>query len=242
MFSNVDAAFNRFAAIVLAFTLIFTYMVMERTSLAAELYDANISMAEQVDRAEEELDECKKLLDIEIGKNAQLSEAIAELENEIDIFKQEHNDCRKPVSYSTNNVLLPSNATEEDLEAGLLYGLKDYAGYFVEAEEEYGINAIFLASVAALESGWCRTDLAINNNNLFGYKNHNGEGFRVFPSKEASIRVVSSHLKTNYLTKGGKYYHGLSVYDVNVDYCEQSDWASKVDSIAKGIVNRINNT
>lgn len=242
MISNTDTTFNRFAAIVLVFTLIFTCILMQRTNLAADLYEANAQMADRVNRAEENLKETTKLLDIELDKNAQLSDTITELENEMDIFKQEHENCRKPVIYSGNNVLLPSNVDEADLYNGLLYDLKDYAPYFVAAEKEYGINAIFLASVAALESGWCRTDVAVNNNNLFGYKNRNGDGFHVFSSKEESIRVVSAHLKNNYLTEGGKYYNGLSVWDINTEYCEQSDWATKVNSVAKGIVSRINNT
>lgn len=211
----------------------------------------------------EELTEYQSLLDTEIDKTAQLSGTIDDLhtklsdiekelaavkeektavENEKAEFEEQHKDCRPPIGYSQDNVLTPSNVTEEELKVGLLHDLKRYAGCFVEMEEKYGINAIFLSSVAALESGWCRTDLAVKNNNLFGYKNASGNGFRYFSSKEESINTVAKHLKNNYLTEGGEHYNGLSVADINIKYCEQSDWCNKVGSIANGIIERIMNT
>ena len=204
----------------------------------------------------EELAEYQSLLDTEIDKNAELTDTIdalksqlSDIEDELHILEQEkntfeeaHKDCRPPIGYSQDNVLTPSNITAEELSSGLLYDLKRYAGCFVEMEKEYGVNAIFLASVAALESGWCRTDIAVNNNNLFGYKNPSGNGFRYFSSKEDSIVTVAKHLKTNYLTEGAPYYNGLSIKGINVKYCEQKDWYKKIDMIAAGIIDRITNT
>lgn len=211
----------------------------------------------------EELTENQSLLNTEIDKNAQLSATITELEtklsdisdelaatqdklteteNEKTAFEEQHKDCRPPIGYSKNNVLTASYVTGDELAKGLQGDLKPYADCFVEMEEKYGINAIFLSSVAALESGWCTTNNALNKNNLFGFKNSNGDGFRTFSSKEDSIRTVAKFLKNSYLTKGGAYYNGLSVEAINIKYCEQMDWAGKVDKIANGIVNRINNT
>lgn len=174
-----------------------------------------------------------------VERNAELQDALTGLQSDLEALKEEHKGCRPPVVYSSENVLTPSYVTVEELYSGLLYGLKDYAGYFVDAEQKYGINAIFLASVAALESGWCRTEIALNNNNLFGYKNSTGDGFRKFSTKAESIYVVAKHLKDNYLTEGGTYYNGLSVEDVNIKYCEQKWWASEINAVAKGIVERI---
>ena len=43
----------------------------------------------------------------------------------------------------------------------------DNCDYFYYAEEEYGLNGIFLASVAIHESGWGTSSIALNKNNLF---------------------------------------------------------------------------
>ena len=257
MVNAYNEAFNRF----IAFTLIFALVLVFFMGHMAIMYDDNTYMQNKlkqleviIDRAEKEIEDYEKelseyqnLLDNESDINDQLSATITELrdklaavESELASLEEEHKNCRKPIIYSFDNVLIPSNVTGDELASGLLYGLKDYAKFFVQAEEKYGINAIFLASVAALESGWCRSEIAISNNNLFGYKDSNSSnGFRVFASKEESIDVVARNLKINQLTEGGVYYNGLSVSGVNVKYCEGSSWSTKVDSIANGIIDRI---
>ena len=60
----------------------------------------------------------------------------------------------------------PCGLSTEELEAVLKYDLKPYAQEFLYAEEDYGINACFLASIAALESGWGRYQF--KENNIFG--------------------------------------------------------------------------
>ncbi|NCB02966.1 MAG: hypothetical protein EOM67_12475, partial [Spirochaetia bacterium] len=82
-------------------------------------------------------------------------------------------------------VLVPSNLTADELRKGLLYELKEYAEEFIQAEKETGINAVFLSSVAALESGWGRSDVSVKRNNLFGWTA--SSGYKVFDSKEECI-------------------------------------------------------
>jgi beta-N-acetylglucosaminidase len=248
---------------------IFAWLLVACIIQVVGVYNHTTDMKNQLAQSEavidgyvEELTENQSLLDTEIDKNAQLSATITELqtqlsdienelaatqdkltqtENEKTAFEEQHTDCRPPISYTSDNVLTASYVTGDELAAGLQGALKPYAWCFVEMEKEYGINAIFLSSVAALESGWCTTDNAIYKNNLFGFKNSSGDGFRTFPSKEDGIRTVAKFLKNNYLTEGGIYYNGLSVAGVNIKYCEQMDWAGKVDKIADGIINRIEN-
>lgn len=250
---------ERFATKVFIFSWVIVFCIWHVVCASvrtASMQDQLKAQEQTIAGYKEELTEYQSLLDTEIDKNSELTDTIdalksqlSDIENELHILEQEknafeeaHKDCRPPIGYSKDNVLTPSNVTAEELSSGLLYGLKHYAGYFVEMEKEYGINAIFLASVAALESGWCRTDIAVNNNNLFGYKNPSGNGFRYFSSKEESITTVAKHLKTNYLTEGAPYYNGLSVADINIKYCEQNTWTGKVNQIANGIIKRILNT
>lgn len=95
-------------------------------------------------------------------------------------------------------VLIPSSLTAEELEKGLRYDLVDYANTFIQAEQETGINAVFLASVSALESGWGRSDVANEYNNLFGWSSNNG--YKHFESKEECILFVAHKIKELYLT------------------------------------------
>lgn len=256
---------ERFAISAFIFSWVMVFCIWQGVcayNKTADLQNRINEAGATIESYEEELTEYHNLLNTEIDKNAQLSATITELqtqlsdisdelattkdqltqtENEKAAFEEAHKDCRPPVGYSKDNVLTASHVTGDELAEGLQGALKHYAWCFVEMEEEYGINAIFLSSVAALESGWCTTNNALNKNNLFGFKNSSGDGFRTFSSKEDGIRTVAKFLKNNYLTEGGPYYNGLSVGAINIKYCEQMDWAGKIDKIANGIINRIKN-
>ena len=239
---------ERLLAIVLIFLFLMTFYIDALAGMRdkAVLTQSRLDSAEKtIESYEKELEKYDIRLDTEVDKNVQLSATITELqdklttmENEMNAFTKEHENCRPPIGYSYDNVLEPSNVTAEELSAGLLYELKNFADCFIKAEGTYGVNAIFLASVAALESGWGRSQVAINNNNLFGYTSPSG-GYRVFESVEECIDTVARHLKRNYLTEGGSFYNGVSVGAINIMYCAQRTWAEKVNSIAIRVVERI---
>ena len=134
-------------------------------------------------------------------------------------------------------VLVPSNLTADELRKGLLYELKDYAEEFIQAEKETGINAVFLSSVAALESGWGRSDVATKRNNLFGWTA--SSGYKVFDSKEECISFVAERIKTLYLSPDGKYFNGYEVHDINIKYNGSQHWEDSVTQIMDNIMNRI---
>ena len=252
--TNTTKSTKRWLAAIIILTLIFgsvtgclIYDLVKMRDIAKEISESNALY-------EEELNTYHNLLNIEIDKNSKLTDENVELKDKVSFledetltleialeeFKSQHSNCRPPIIYSYDNVLIPSNVTAEELVKGLRYNLRSCAQYFVEAEKQYGINAIFLASIAAHESGWGRSSLAINKNNLFGYKQAGGGGtFREFSSLEECILYVAQVLKNSYLTEGGKYYNGTSVADVNVKYCSGTDWAPQIDSIANSIVNKI---
>ncbi len=131
-----------------------------------------------------------------------------------------------PVSafgYAKMDLTTPSGLTAEELAAGLRKELPKYAESFIEAEEKYGVNAIFLAAVAALESGWGRH--CFRENNIFGWSGKD------FESKEECIDFVASCLAKNYLSEEGKYYHGKTVSGVNTCYNGSDFWENKIPQI-----------
>lgn len=134
-------------------------------------------------------------------------------------------------------LLTPCGLTATEFEAGLLGALKPYAGCFITAERETGVNAIFLASVAALESGWNTSEVAKERNNLFGWTSKSG--YRAFESKEDCIAFVAERVKRNYLSPGGCYFEGYTVEAVNLHYNGAPEWERLINQIMKDIQARI---
>lgn len=138
-------------------------------------------------------------------------------------------------------LLTPSNLTPDELESGLLYNLKDYSECFIQAEEETGVNAIFLSAVAALESGWARSNISNEKNNLFGWTSYS-KGYATFNSKEECIIHVAKKIKELYLSEDGAYFNGYEVSDVNVYYNGSQFWEDNVTLIMSQIQSRIQYT
>lgn len=46
--------------------------------------------------------------------------------------------------------------------------MKDTGEIFAESQNKYGVNALAAASIAANESGWGKSSISQNKNNLFG--------------------------------------------------------------------------
>ena len=125
--------------------------------------------------------------------------------------------------------------TAEALEKGLLYDLKPYATDFIQAQETYHIDAVFLAAVAAEESGYGR--YTFRKNNIFGY------GTKDFDSVPQCIDYVASKLRDNYLTPDGIYYEGCGVAEIAIHYNNGSEtWIENVTQIMYDITSRIERT
>lgn len=100
----------------------------------------------------------------------------------------------------------------------------------MEAESTYGVDASFLAAVAALESGWGESTLAREKNNLFGWRG--ADGYMAFDSPEDCIDHVAEYLAEEYLDPDGLYYNGLSVEDVAKHYCGGDEtWVKTIKEI-----------
>lgn len=135
--------------------------------------------------------------------------------------------------FNTQNLNIPSGLTASELEKGLLKSLKPLASEFIKAEKKYGVNAVFLASVSALESGWGEKGWSYKNN-IFGYGNS-----MAFSSKSACIDYVASAIRRNYLNRSGIYHKGLSVAGVNYYYNGSDFWRDTVTDIMYEISARI---
>ena len=123
----------------------------------------------------------------------------------------------------------PCGMSTEKLESVLKGELKQYAQEFIWAEEDYGINACFLASIAALESGW--GEHQFRPNNVFGF------GRMKFESVPKCIDYVSWYLRKHYLNESGKYYRGGTIADIGKIWCpDGGQWVRLVTGIYGGMI------
>ena len=115
----------------------------------------------------------------------------------------------------------PSGVTASDLKLVTSSGLVGLEDSFVKAEEKYGVNCVFLMSIASLESA--KGTMMFRPNNMFGY------GKSGFSSKSEGINVVASGLSSSYLNPGASLYGGSpTVQGVNKRYASNPDWYAKV--------------
>ena len=117
--------------------------------------------------------------------------------------------------------------TAKDLKMITRKGLVGCEEAFVKAEETYGVNSIFLISIASLESAY--GTMMFRPNNMFGY------GRTGFSSKEECIMTVAKGLGTRYLPPGGSLYGGSpTLKGVNKRYAANPQWYYKVGKYMQG--------
>lgn len=162
-------------------------------------------------------------------------EEVVEIKEEV---KKEVKDVKTP-HFNPNNLLEKSNLTRDDAYR-MLKGskLQSVSSHYIYAEETYGVNAIFLMGLTSLESGHGTSNIAINNNNIGGVRKGSGE-YSSFSSWEGCISYIANLISKYYLKDDATYFSGRSIWDVNENYCENSDWADKIVSISKGLMSNL---
>ena len=160
-----------------------------------------------------------------VSKELELISASVTILTDALIEKTEDNLRNKIPDYSLDalvslDLTKPSGITAEELEKVTRYGLKGLGDEFIKAEEDYHINAVFLMSIAILESGWGRN--MFRPNNMFGFYGHD------FSSKAECVDVVASKIAKNYLTDGGAFHYGNTVKDINRKYATNPEWHIKI--------------
>lgn len=192
--------------------------------LTAELEQQNELAAQHIERLETLLEQQSELLarmegasrDVMLTLNGQVSRGA---------FRRPD---RTPVRF-------PSGLTAEEL-AQRLNGtaLALVASDFIQAEADTGVNALFLAALAAHESSWGTSDLARTKQNLFGFTAYDAapdESAASFASWSACIAYVARYLADEYLTPGGAYYDGGTLASIGSLYASDPLWASQILTI-----------
>lgn len=158
-------------------------------------------------------------------------------------------DVGKPSGFSLEQFRKVFSGNPKD-ENGIFESNCDY---FYYAEQEYGINGIFLASLAIHESGWGTSKIALNKNNLFGYAAYDGSAYssaKQFDTYSEGVDLVARVLIKYYLNSSGtsiyggdvadgRYYSGPTMKDVNRRYASDPNWANCIYSIMKNLYNNL---
>ena len=99
-------------------------------------------------------------------------------------------------------------------------GLAGLGQAFLDAENEYGLNALFILAHGAVESAWGTSFLATSRNALFGLNAYdtNPEAATGYATKADSVSGYASFLNSYYLHSGDKYYAGPTIGDIFVHY------------------------
>lgn len=188
------------------------------------------------------------ILPNEIQKNINetVENTVEEIQEEIIQTEEQSTEEQKQVSNLNisfdMNLLTKSNITIEELQKGFantnMQGLEQY---FINAENETGINAIYLAGLATHESGWNTSNFARERNNLFGWQSYdsNLNATKRFASKEESIMTVARALKKMYLSENGCYFNGYTISGISKRYASDKQHNQKVFKNMQKIVDKI---
>ena len=157
--------------------------------------------------------------------------------------KASENKTTKNLTLSVNSDLrVASNVTPEEIDL-MLEGTKlnGLGSAFVEAEQKYGVNALYMMGLACLESGFGNSAFAQKRNNLYGWNavDSSPNNASSFSSKKEATLYVASKLQSNYLTEGGAYFEGYSPRAVDVHYCTDKAHADKIVNIVNSLVQKL---
>ncbi len=111
--------------------------------------------------------------------------------------------------------------------------------FFVNAQETYGVNALFAFCMGLLESGWGRSSIAINKNNLFGWNAVDSNPSGSADQYDNIESAVTQHMAVNlrgYLDINDARFFGSHLGNkgsgFNVKYASDPYWGLKIAALA----------
>ena len=142
---------------------------------------------------------------------------------------------RSATSYSADTLSAMINSKAG---AGSLMANKGSA--FIDSQNTYGVNALLMTGVAANESAWGKSSIALSKNNLFGLNaidSSPGTSANTFASAEACINdFANGWMSRGYLyPKDGRYnggFLGNKASGINVKYASDPYWGEKAANVA----------
>lgn len=122
--------------------------------------------------------------------------------------------------------------TLEQVDAYLsLTPLQGLGKDLIRVAEENGVNPIYILAHSIHETGWGRSAIFSEKNNLFGFgacdKNPRVNAVR-FSSPVECLEKVVKFIAREYLTPGGKFYANPNLMGLNRHYATDKSWCYKI--------------
>ena len=145
------------------------------------------------------------------------------------------------------NLREPSNYSAAELDK--LYSMMNLqdsplagkGATFKEAEERYGVNALYLMAHSALESAWGRSQIARDKNNFFGIAAYDTSPYlsaKSFDNVDKGILGAAKWIRQNYYDQG-RTHLGNKASGMNVLYASDPYWGEKIASIMMTINSKL---
>ena len=145
------------------------------------------------------------------------------------------------------NLREPSNYSAAELDK--LYSMMNLqnsplagkGSTFKEAEERYGVNALYLMAHSALESAWGRSQIARDKNNFFGIAAYDTSPYlsaKSFDNVDKGILGAAKWIRENYIDYGRDHL-GNKATGMNVRYASDPYWGEKIASIMMTINSKL---
>lgn len=176
--------------------------VTSRHSIARNRQNGNIELTKMLKEEKVEEQQYTKIEDITISKEMDLSITTG-------ISKEDFKLLISNVKYDTSKFFY------------------DNSDYIYDLCQEYQINEIFFCGLISAESGW---NIAVNHRRTCNYISlMTSKGLIQYNSVEEGLTAAAKALHNNYLTEGGRFYHGKTLYGVKTKFCPASStWVDLV--------------
>ncbi|MDQ0188589.1 glucosaminidase domain-containing protein [Alicyclobacillus cycloheptanicus] len=113
--------------------------------------------------------------------------------------------------------------------------LQGLGATIIEAQQTYSVDANYLVSHAVEESTWGTSQIALNNNDLYGYgatDQSNGAAAGMFPSEAYAILFQAFEVRNNYLTPDASNWGGAPTLNgMHKNYASDPNWATNIENV-----------
>lgn len=178
-----------------------------------------------------------------INKNNKKSKELVKKNEKIIQLEEKIKDFEfKSVNFDPNDVTKLTNVKPRQLEILFksnstyknLIGLEKA---FVDAEKQYGVNAMFLLGIVSQESGFASSRRAVEENNLTGYAIYQNNSRKAFNSQYESVMATARLLKDNYIGERNI----KDIKSINEVYCPNDDykWSNSIHGIIKTYISEL---
>lgn len=178
-------------------------------------------------------------------QNINLQEIIEkeEIKEEEIVIENQYTKIEDIVISRNMDLTVRTGISKEDFKLLISNVKQDTSKFFYDNSDliydvckEYQINEIFFCGLISAESGW---NIASNHRRTHNYISlMTKNGLIKYNSVEEGLIAAAKALHNNYLTEGGRFYHGKTLYGVKTKFCPASStWVDLVYGRMQQIMN-----